>query len=388
MQLRRFVSKFSMALSMALSSQVSEASFCGTYHPPKRYTEMKTKLEEKIKAFSGKKPIAGKADEILAKLIKAKSPVLMGWLNKRNLESKSDGETIREWRQYFAQNMVLTKYPQGDPTIDKEIEVLMDSVNQLFSDKKFQEKLERLFLKSKESSVAAIKTMPIKEDQRKKIIARIESIHLYWMKDFATSKFKKTPLEFLDWGIAYDPVANEINIGVNSLAYPNDETYLAVFAHEIGHAFDSCRWVAFFEGEWPFQKIGECLRSPESVQAKKRDDSKLELLAKENKDLATSLKINPTCNKLGYPPAGLQADQLPESFADWFSAEAIASTKEMKLSDLRIDLCEKKELMEGSSYPANEIRLKGIYFAQPQIKAGNADFKSNSYRYCGWKDTH
>lgn len=244
--------------------------------------------------------------------------------------------------------------------------------------------MEALFAKAKDHSLQAVKSMPIKDEQKRKIITRIEGIRLYWMKEFKTSKFKRLPMDFLDWGVAYDPITNEINIGINSLAYPNDETLLSVLAHEMGHSFDSCRWTAFFDGDWPFQKIGDCLRGPGSVAAKRRDDSQIEKLARENKELAASLKANPTCNKLDYPPAGLQADQLPESFADWFATEVLVKIKGLKFSALRVDLCEKKELQVGSSYPSNDLRLNAIYFAHPEIKKTRSDLKSSTYSYCSW----
>ncbi len=364
-------------------SQAFATSFCDSYQTPKHHTDLKSKVDEQIRSFFNKKPIAKQADDTLSKLLAAKSPIATNWLKKRDLDSKTEEEIIREWRDYFARNFILTKYPQKDSAIDKEIEKLIESINKKFSNKAFQNKLETLFKKSKASSLSVIKQMPFDDSQKKQLITKIEAIKLYWMKDFKTSKFKELPMEFLDWGIAYDPVTNEINIGINSLSYPNDETYLAVFAHEIGHSFDSCRWSAFFQGPWPFQKVGECLRSASSVNAKKRDDSKLDLLAKENKELADSLKANPTCNKLGYPPMGLQADQLPESFADWFSAEVMASFKNIKPSAVRIDLCEKKELNAGSSYVSNNLRLDAIYFTHPKFKNIRPELKENAYQYCG-----
>lgn len=375
-----------LIISLILSPQKSQATFCNNYHSPQAYIEIKSKIDEKIRIFANKKSVAQRADELLSKLITAKSPVIKRWLNKRNFNEKKDDEIAREWRDYFARNFILTKYPHGDAHVDKDIETLMNEINKFYTNKVFQKKLQALFEKSKKSSMTVVKSFPIGEEQKKQIIERIEAIKLYWAKDFKSSKFKQLPLDFLDWGIAYDPIANEINIGVNSLSYPNDETYLAVFNHEIGHAFDSCRWGAFFQGEWPFQKIGDCLRSSKSVEAKKRDDSKMDLLAKENKELALSLKLNLTCNKLGYPPIGLQSDQLPESFADWFSAETMATIEDLKTSTLRTDLCESKELNSGSSYPTNELRLNAIYFSHPKLKLTRPDLKESSYQYCGWNE--
>lgn len=378
---------FAIILKNLIFLPLAKADYCEHLQPPQHYLELKSKIDEKLKTFSNNKIIAKTSDETLLKLIKAKSPFMASWLGKRNLESKSEEEIAKEWRSYYAKNFILTKYPQNEKLIDNEVEKLMESVNKLFSSKIFQNKMEKNFLQSKQASLAVIKNFPIKINLKNKIISRVESIKLYWMTDFKTSKFKQLPLDFLDWGIAYDPSSNEINMGINSLIYPNEETYLAVFAHEIGHSFDSCRWGAFFDDEWPFQKIGECLRSTSSIDAKKRDDSKLEEFVKQGKistDLATSLKINSTCNKMIYPPIGTQADQLPESFADWFSAEVMSTLQNINPLNLRVDLCEKKDLSPGSSYPTNEKRLDNIYFAQPKFKILRSELKSNQVKYCDW----
>lgn len=372
---------FIFILLFFASSHQSWSMSCDNYQTPKIYVVTKSKVDEKIKEFSNKKIIAQRADEMLSKLITAKSPVISSWMNKRNLNSKSEDEIVLEWRSYFARNFILTKYPHGDSSVDKAIESLVEEINKFFSNKDFKNKLESFFEKAKKQSLITIKSFPIGEEQKKKISQRVDAIRLYWMQDFKSSKFSNLPMDYIDWGIAYDPVANEINIGINSLAYPNDETYLAVFSHEIGHSFDSCRWGAYFEGNWPFETIGECLRGTESVGAKRRDDSKMDLLVKANKELALSLKTNLTCNKLGYPPSGLQADQLPESFADWFSAETMSTIDGLKSSQLRTDLCDSKELSQGSSYPSNHLRLNAIYFAHPKLKNTS---KKSAYLYCGW----
>jgi len=159
---------------------------------------------------------------------------------------------------------------------------------------------------------------------------------------------------------------------------------MAVFAHEVGHSFDPCRWSAFYEGVWPFEKVGQCLRSDKSVGAKARDDSKLEAFQKAGRissELGAALKANPTCNKLVYPPAGIQADQLPETFADWFSAEVISRYKNLDVSKLRLDLCEGKNLVEGSSYPANGLRQGKIYYAHPVIRKLLKSNEENDH-YC------
>ena len=231
--------------------------------------------------------------------------------------------------------------------------------------------MEGLFLKSKDRAISRIKSWKLNQKQRKQILKRVRAIKLYWMGSLKSSRYRSKPLEFTNWGIAYEPVQNEINMGLKALAYPNEETYLAVFAHEIGHSFDSCRWGAFFEGLWPFKEVGQCLRGSKSVAAKTRDDSKLEAMWSEKKissDLKLALQLHPTCNKSVYPPVGIQADQLPEVFADWFSAEVVADFGFKNLSQLRSDLCKDKKLADGSSYVSNSDRLNKIYLAHPVIR--------------------
>lgn len=357
-----------IAMAVPLFSQA--ASFCSTYKAPQVYLESRKKIDQKIETFAGKKAIAEKADALLSKLISAKSPVLTSWMNKRGLADKSEEEIVKAWRRYFAENFVLSKYPGDDKALDFEVEKLVDDILSESLTPEFVSRVEKLFEKAKTNALAALQLLPI--EGREIIMTRVRGMKLYWPKTLKTARNNSVPLELIDWGIAYDPVPNEINIGVNALSYPNDETYVAVFAHEIGHSFDSCRWGAFFSGAWPFARVGECLRSEKSVRAKKRDDSRLESLVSAGrvpKEMAMALKANLTCNKLVYPPPGIQADQLPEAFADWFSAEVMARAQDINIEHMREDLCEDRQLVEGSSYPSNSDRLELIYLAHPQIQA-------------------
>lgn len=337
---------------------------------PSEFLNMQKELDSKIRDFSNLPAFAKKADELLSKLITAKSPVIISWMNKRDLQSKSEEDVIREWRKYFAFNFVIAKYPYNETQMDLPIEFLFTSINKLLTKSQFQEKMEALFKKAQLNSIETIKKFKLEKSIETQILNRVQNTKLYWPADLKNSKFKNQALEFFDWGIAYDPIANEINMGINALKYPNDETYLAVFSHELAHSFDSCRWGAFFKDAWPFEKIGNCLRAEDSADAKRRDDASLDTLIKSGKvsaDLAQGLKLNSTCNKTNYPPEGVQADQLPETFADWFSAEAMSQLPLALNTNLRADLCEEKPLSKGSSYLSNRDRLVKIYFAHPVL---------------------
>lgn len=369
-----------------ICNQSLSSSFCKIPTQTQAYSTMENDLEKKLEIFSNSKEIATQADALLSKLISANSPVIRSWSNKRELGNKSDIEIAKAWRLYFAQNFILGKYPQNDPKINAEIEKLVEQALSAHLNAKFKDRMDNLFLTAQKAAIETIESYKILQGPA--IIKRIQAIKLYWPKDLKSARNNAVPLDILKWGIAYDPVPNEINIGLEALSYPSDATYLAVFAHEIGHAFDSCRWGAFFDGKWPFETVGECLRSDQSVGAKKRDDSKIQSLLKSEKlssELALALKLNPTCNKLAYPPPGIQADQLPESFADWFSAEVVGRIKKADLTYLRADLCETKELSDGSSYPSNQARLERIYFMQPQLKTKINAPNSLNGKYCIFK---
>lgn len=358
-------------------------SICTNYELPNDYFKMKSDVEKNIDNFADNKAIAHQADEVLSKLIKTKGQFITNWYANGKFKGKSEEEVIKVWRRYFARTFLLMKYPQGDVKVDYEIEKLVDHLLEKNFNKDFKKTLEKNFAVSKSLAIETVTSMNL--PQNKVIIEKIKSINLYWPNQLKTARNNSIPLDLIDWGIAYDPLSNEINIGLNSLSYSNDETLIAVFAHEIGHSFDSCRWGAFYEGEWPFQKVGQCLRSGKSANAKKRDDSKLESFQKKGKvslELVEALKANPTCNKLAYPSQGVQADQLPETFADWFSAEVVSRLKDLDVRKLRLDLCEDQALVNGSSYPANHVRQENIYYSHPEIKKLLADKSLSKGVYC------
>lgn len=375
-----------LTLSLLLNFATA-ASLCdkGASTSPE-FQKIKKQIDEKLQVFSNKKIVAERADATLSKLISAKSPLVSTWMKNHTTEKSSEEDIVRAWRSYFATNFILSTYPHENSALNKEIETLVDSITKEFATPAFQTRMQKYFDQAKSSAIETVKTFPI--DHKEKILARIQGIKLYWPLVFKQARNNRSPLDIIEWGIAYDPPANEINMGVNALAYPNAETYLAVFAHEIGHSFDSCRWSSMISPKdpWPFQKVGDCLRSDKSVGAKTRDDRLLAPLLEQKKiaaDLAKSLKENPTCNKLGYPPVGVQSDQLPETFADWFSAEVMARMNVEDVSNLRSDLCENHDLNPGSSYVTNKLRLTRIYFAQPSLKTKLHDTTLEKNSYCG-----
>lgn len=346
------------------------------------YPTLEKQIEQKIKTSSSLVTIASEADSVLSKLISNKSPILMNWLEKRELLSQKEEVIAREWRTYYLKNFIFSKYPTPKPKINTSVEKLFSDINHLSFPKQQQQYFEKIFQQAKKDSLQFIKTTNIEQSSKQEIISRIQGINLFWFKSLKGSRYQNKPLEFLKWGLAYDPPTNQINVGVFARKYASDETLYSVFAHEIGHAFDPCRWSAFFKTKNPFENLYQCLRSPKSSGALARDDSKMDFMIRKkllNKEMADSLKAHPYCNRSFYPPVGTQKEQLLEVFADWFSAEVLASGS-MPPKTMRTDLCSPKELSLGSSYLPNRERLKRIYYTQPLLKT-KLKLKS-SHIYC------
>jgi hypothetical protein len=369
-----------LSLLILLISNYSSAEVCKVNQLNlKNSDELNQKINSSLTNFAIKPFIRTESEKMLSLLIRAKSPMITDWVKKRKLDPLKEPEKIAlEWDKYYAKSFIINRYPTKNPNIDLEIEKTFD---QLISENftyKLIKKVESIFIKEKENSIKVINKYPFDDKDKKLIQEKIEKIKIYWPKKFAESKYNKTPLELFDWALAYDPHQNEINFGFHALMY-SEQSLKAALSHEIAHAFDSCRWSSSFKQAWPFQKIGECLRSIAAI----RDDSKIEVLLKNNKispEQFQFMKANPTCNNSLYPPIGIQSDQLPETFADWFSAEATIPNDIN--SEFRSEFCIESTLNPGSSYLSNHDRFFKIYLSHPEI-AKKLNEKSLS-NYCGF----
>lgn len=364
-----------------LSPHSSALEGCIETTEPSEYTALKTLVENEIQKLSSKNPFAKKADDTLSLLLNKKSPVILRWMEQRNFSQKSEDEVVSEWRVYYIKQFVLNS-PKIDTEFKKPTIEFIKKMAQEFKKSSKALNLSQDFKLIQESAIKAVESWPIEADAKKQIQQRLRSIKLQIFDLDMIDSFKRPYLELLAWGVAYDPEAHQIQVGVESLMYPNRETRLAVIAHELGHSVDSCRWGTYMKGLWPFEIIGKCLRRSESAGAQPRDDRELNKFKTEDPELQkiiTDLVSNPTCNSQHYPPIGIQADQLPESFADWFSTEVITTLPTLNLSQVRTDLCSSRKLNAGSSYPNNEVRLQKIIRAHPQFQASS---KTPSGTYC------
>jgi hypothetical protein len=119
-----------LQLSSSTTSALEQFELCTIpYTPPENYTKLQSEIEVKIKDFSNLLAFAKQADDMLSKLISAKSPVITSWLNKRDLKTKSEEEVIKEWRKYFALNFIIAKYPYKQSDFDIPIEFLFNGIS-------------------------------------------------------------------------------------------------------------------------------------------------------------------------------------------------------------------------------------------------------------------
>jgi hypothetical protein len=373
-------SKFILITSFLFSFSSAHA-FCVKPYFNSKYAEIQKDVENRIQKFANQKAVGSQADQMLGQLIAKKSPAIMSWMSKRDFKNKSEDQIALEWRNYYAKTFIIGSYGKQNTKTRRLIDKLFDEINQKHFENKFIKKIEKLFEEVKANSKKSLQKFKVTQEQSDQINARIGSLKLYWMDKLPSSKFESMPLEWLSWGVAYDPQTNEINVGLDVFKYKSDSSLFAVLAHELTHSFDSCRWGAYLKGPFPFEAVAGCLRSEKSVGAKTRDDQKLESLGLPQ-ELVANLKQNKTCNKKDYPPIGIQSDQLPEAFSDWFSAEVISQSGYVD-QDMRSDLCEETEVNSGSSYPKNSDRLQKIYLAHPDIRKKLLPGTLSTH-YCGF----
>lgn len=362
------------------------AHYCsGTqYKLPKKYVKILAHKELILNRISMNKHLALKSDETLSLFVKAKSTVFMSWLKRNQLDPARDDEKIvKKWRRYYLETVLLRKYPLNNPHSNKVIEKGYDEiVSKSFPDKT-QKRYEDIFSKVKKASRSYLKEKVKDANARKQILKKIKLTKLYFSPNLKVSKFKKNMHDFLNWSLSYDPVNNEINVGLDSLKIQSDENLFAILAHELAHAFDPCRWNAFYQGPYPFEEVINCLRGKDSASLKARDDSDLKRLIDEgsiSKEVGLSLKQNPTCNRPFFPPPGKQKDQSLEGFADWYSADLLGFDQAFLGPKVRKEFCKNSNLSKGSSYLSNRDRLEKIYLAHPVLKR-RFKVKSN-VKYC------
>ena len=374
--------KYLLLSIVLLFSNLSFAklNYCEGKTENKTYESFKIDRDKLFSFLSNHKDIASKADATLSKLLNAKSPIITKWIANRNLSDEI--AIVKAWRKYYLEQFVLNQFSKAPRNIKDLVYKKADHLYKKHINKKVKFKFDSDFTKAKSLVKQVIESSNINKKEKNIILKRIKQIKLNYAFNLETSKLKDKPLDVLQWTLNYDPAPNKINVGLDALRYSDSANRVSIFAHEIAHSFDPCRYNVFVSKNTPFKTLIKCLRTETAAGAKKRDDKHLLTLLnkkKISKDLYYGLKLNPLCNKTLYPPLGVQREQINEVFADWVSAEAMALPPKTS-SSFRNDLCENKKLNAGSSYLSNLDRLKRVYLAQPKLK--KYFYPKNKFKYC------
>src|SRR3989339_418276 len=121
------------------------------------YLKTQKQIEKIEIQLANNKTIAQKADKILLGLIEQKSPTIISWIKKRNLNPAKDDELIaKKWRHYFLTDFMFRAYPVNEADIDLLIEKHFNQINKMVFTKKLVSKLEKLFTLAKELSIKKI----------------------------------------------------------------------------------------------------------------------------------------------------------------------------------------------------------------------------------------
>ena len=336
------------------------------------YSELTKKAEKKFANAGNLATIASEADSVLAKLIANKSPVLVNWLQERELDSAKEDQIAKAWRLYYFHKFVVDRYPTDNKAINRSLEGLLKDMDDMAFDQSFKSKLEKILTTVKKDAKRRFLSWPIKQKDKQSITHRIDTVQLRWFKGLASSPYANKPLSYLASSLSYDPSKHQIHVGMKTKSYPTDASLYSVLAHEIAHSFDSCQWGLYIKGDFPFKKVESCMRALEGIHVKVRDDSHMKQAILDDvisKEMSQSLQQNPTCSLPQYPPRGVQKDQWPEAFSDWFAAEMFAFGHERIKELPRPDLCRDFKANPTSSLLSPLDRLLKIYLAQPKLAA-------------------
>src|SRR3989339_1293464 len=135
------------------------------------YLKTQKQIEKIEIQLANNKTIAQKADKILLGLIEQKSPTIISWIKKRNLNPAKDDELIaKKWRHYLLTDFMFRAYPVNEADIDLLIEKHFNQINKMVFTKKLVSKLEKLFTLAKELSIKKISSYSLAPEMKKNII--------------------------------------------------------------------------------------------------------------------------------------------------------------------------------------------------------------------------
>jgi hypothetical protein len=209
-----------------------------------------------------------------------------------------------------------------------------------------------------------IDKLDIAPEAKDRILRKLEKVH---MKNESCEIFTDFSLQaFYVKNAFLNPSNNGVTFCPGYLDMSNNSAFFArVLVHEIGHSIDPCNQNVYpddvqglkviTDGHYFLPKLLSCLRSSQSVNAKKDPKAKVFTCVYDNK-----------------------SDQINESFCDWLSAEVLPHYVEnLKLADKEAVRLTYMESFVGNTngpnstfgeHPDDQLRLNHIYLQNPKIR--------------------
>lgn len=307
------------------------------------------------------------------------------WAAYSQLDPTKQSNIIKEWRSQFFRAFLLKSYSKLNFAQKSIIDEGFSELHKVAFPKVKKQSFEEILNTAKYLLIKYIDSQKIPKKTAMILKGSIVTIKLNWVETIANSVFMEDPERYLNMDIEYNPKHNVLTIGQRASIHNDGDTILSIFIQQMALAISPCRWSILFPNiDFPFQKPLECLRTKDSIHAKKRDDSKVQSLYKSKKitkEQRDAINKYPLCNTPFYPTKGLQKEQINIAFSDWISAEAISQMKELSIH-FREDLCAIQTDSLTHSYPQNLERLVRVYLANPKLRSLTNIKIAKDIKYC------
>lgn len=309
------------------------------------------------------------------------------WAERKDIDPTNKKEVFQKWRKEFFGGIILPSFSK----LKKYEKILIeDKFNQLnlkyFPDER-KKYYQDVFDRSKKLIKVVLQKGPIDKTTKATLIKLITESKINWFNKIEGSQYELSPSRFLDGLISYNVSDNSISIGVRAATIELEDSLISIFAQELAHAFDPCRWsVQYPKKKFPFESVVQCLRSKESIAARARESKKLDTDWVNGKFLPEQVKVlksYPSCNTAIFPLGEDQREQINLAFADWFSAEVLSSMKKVS-PQFRKNLCSETLNIPFLARASGTTRMIRIYLANPILRKKTGYTVSGKINYCKW----
>jgi hypothetical protein len=278
-------------------------------------------------------------------------------------EKNSEILADKELAHYFGKATVISKHNsiEDDADYKKTVAEAKIELSDRLTLKKEKDRVEDIFPKVKRILIQKINFLVKDRARAKQMTDKIEQIKL---AGTSCANLTRDPVsaQLSQTGTTYDQFTGSFTY-CNGMLLQSNSVFAMVFtiAHELAHSIDPCMLDGYngasedHESSYPVNGLIGCLRSKESVYARKLDTTNF-------------------CNH----------DQITESVADWFAAEALpeyiskfypklsSTQKATGYSNALREVCVLSKIyrhnVQLDEHPLAEDRINRILMANPSIR--------------------